>query len=186
MPAARVSAPTAAAGSTRPPWVGHVGERDDLDPLVEHRLERPDIHAAGRVVRDPLDRRARAVGHLAQRDVVARVLGLRRQDPVAGAEAHRVERHVPRAGGVLDDADLVGVAADQRRDGVVGVLDPVGAPGGRLVPADRHLELEVLDDRLVDGRRRERRAGVVEVRDVRDARRLGSGALDVDHATGAV
>ena len=32
------------------------------------------------------------------------------------------------------------------------------------------------------GRRQKRRAGVVQMRDVRDARRLRSGALDVDHA----
>ena len=103
MPAARVSAPTAAAGFDEAALGGHVGERDELTRSSSIALERPDVDA-GRSSSGPTRSSRPPAGHLQQRDVVARVLGPRRQDAVARPEAERVERHVPGAGGVLDDA----------------------------------------------------------------------------------
>ena len=81
----------------------------------------------GLVVVDDLDDGAGARGDLEEGDDVAGVLGAGGQDPVAGLEGEPVEGHVPGAGGVLDDGDLVGLAADQPGDRVVGVFDLVGA-----------------------------------------------------------
>jgi hypothetical protein len=87
----------------------------------------------------------------------------------------------PRARGVLDDRDLVAARADQPRDRVVAVLDALLPLGRGLVAADFRLAPQVLDHRVEHARRRERGAGVVEVRHVGDARRLGPCAVDVDH-----
>ena len=51
---------------------------------------------------------------------------------------------------------------------------------GRFVAADLGLAPQVLDDGVDDRGRRERRAGVVQVRHVGAARRLGAGPFDVD------
>ena len=63
----------------------------------------------GLVVVDDLDDGAGARGDLEEGDDVAGVLGAGGQDPVAGREGEPVEGHVPGAGGVLDDRDLVEV-----------------------------------------------------------------------------
>ena len=56
--------------------------------------------------------------------------------------------------------------------------------GGRLVAADLRLAPQVLDHRVEHRRGRERGAGVVEVRDVLDPRRLRARACDVEAQTG--
>ena len=184
-PAARQTAPTAAAGLTSPPWVGTWTSETSLTRSSSIVRERRDVDLAVLVVGHDHERRAGAVGDLAQRDVVARVLRARGEDAVARAQLQRVEGHVPRARGVLDDRDLVALRADQRGDRVVAVLDAVAPLRRRLVAADLRLAPQVLDDRVEHARGRQRGAGVVEVGDVLDARRLGARACDVErHVAG--
>ena len=147
-------APHGRGGVDEPALGRHVHERDELDAVVEQPLERLDVDLAGLVVRDDLDGCARAGGDLAERDPVRRVLGAPGEDPVAGGEAERVERHVPRPRRVLDDRDLVAVGTDQRSDRVVAVLQAVGPFRRRLVAADLGLAAEMVDD----ARRRRRSA----------------------------
>ena len=92
----------------------------------------------------------------------------------------RVERHVPRAGRVLDQCDLVDRGAEQRRDRVVHRRRPVRDCVGGCVPPDARLELEMLDDGVDDDARRKRRARVVEVHDVAASGRVGPDPVDVD------
>ena len=167
-------------GLDEPALARHVHERDELHALVEHAREALDVDLAVLVVGDDHDRGAGAVGDLPHRDVVAGVLRVGGEDAVAGLQLQRVERHVPRARGVLDDRDLVRPRADQPRDRVVGVLDAVRAVGRRLVAADLRLAPQVLDHRVEHRRGRERRAGVVEVGDRLGARRVRAGPCDVD------
>ena len=155
-------------------------ERDDPRTAFQLLLERAQRHLAALVVADHHHDRPGAPRHLQQRDVVRRVLGAARQDPVARLEAERVEGHVPGAGGVLDDRDLVARAAEQAGDAVVGRLDPVVLASGSLVAADPRFQLEVLDHRLQHHVRHQRGAGVVQMDDPLAARRLGAGLLDVE------
>ena len=107
---------------------GDVGDRDELDrpaAVGEPAAQVVDGELAGLVVVDDLDDGAGARGDLEEGDDVAGVLGPCGQDPVAGREGEAVEGHVPGAGGVLDDRDLGGLAADEPGDGGVGVLDLV-------------------------------------------------------------
>src|SRR5262249_58908640 len=113
-------------------------------------------------------------------EVVADVVGNRRQDPVARAERECVERHVPGSRRARAEGKLLRARADQVGGGAVEALDGVLLRGVRLVAADPRLELEMADGRVENGLRRERRAGVVQVHDVLAARRVGAGALDVD------
>ena len=113
----------------------HVGDRDQLDPLVDHRLESVDRELPPIVAGHDLDHGARPLGHLEVGDVVAGVLRLGGQDAVAGLEAEGVERHVPGDGRVLHECDLVAAAVDQRRDGIVAALDRRFRLGGRPVAA---------------------------------------------------
>ena len=152
IPAARVIAPTAAAGLTSPPWVGTWTSETSLTRSSSIASQRSRVELAMLVVGDHLDDRARALRHLAQRDVVARVLRLRGQYPVTRAKREGVEGHVPGAGGVLDERDLAALAADQPGQRVVGVLDAVLALRRRLVAADLGLAAQVVDDRVEDGR----------------------------------
>jgi hypothetical protein len=163
----------------------HVDERDEPDPLVEHARERLHVDLPGLVVGRDLDRGAGPLGDLAQRDVVARVLGARGQDPVPRTEPHGVEGHVPRAGGVLDERHLVAGAAEEGGDRLVGALDALAPLLRRLVRADGRLAPQVVDRGLEHGLRRQRGPGVVQVRHPLAPRRLGSGAGHVDAPGGA-
>jgi hypothetical protein len=69
------------------------------------------------------------------------------EDPVAGPERKRVEGHVPGAGGVLDDRDLVPARVQQPCERVVALLPVVASLGSRLVAADLGLPAQ-LHDRL--------------------------------------
>ena len=179
-PAARQAAPTAAAGWTRPPWLGTCTSETSFTRSSSIAREAVDVDLAVLVVGHDDDGGAGAVGDLAHRDVVAGVLGGGGEDAVARAQPQRVEGHVPRARGVLDDRDLVALGADQPRDRVVGVLGAVLALGGRLVAADLRLAAQVLDDGVEHRRGRQRGAGVVEVGDGLGARRVRAGPGDVD------
>ena len=96
---------------------GNVDERDEPCARASSAvLERRERDLAALVVGHHLDDGAGALRHLEQRDVVRRVLRPAGQDPVAGLEVERVEGHVPGAGRVLDDRDLVARAAEQAGD----------------------------------------------------------------------
>ena len=69
------AAPTAAAGLTSPPWVGTWTSETSLTRSSSIAASAVDVDLAVLVVGHDHDRRAGAVGDLAQRDVVARVLG---------------------------------------------------------------------------------------------------------------
>ena len=88
-------------------------------------------------------------------------------------------------GRVLDECDLAGGAPEQARDGLVhrrgARRDDVR--GG--VAPDSGFELEMLDHGVEHDSRRQRRTGVVEVRDVGAAGRVRPCLLDVDAHSGA-
>ena len=98
---------------------------------------------------------------------------VRIRSPARERRRQRVERHVPRAGRVLDQRDLVDRGAEQRRHRVVDRRRPGRDRVGGGVPADARLELQVLDDGVDDDARRKRRARVVEVHDVAASGRVG-------------
>ena len=159
---------------------GNVRDRDQADPLVEHRRERVDIDLAGAGARYDFDSRAGSPRDLQHRDEVARVLDTMGEDPVAGLKGHRVEDLVPRACRALRERDLSvrrtheAGERGRRRGNRLGLLL------GRFVAADARLELQVVDHRVEHRRRLERRAGVVEVNDMLAARRLGACPRDID------
>ncbi len=157
-----------------------MGDGDELHALVQELAQRSDRELTVLVVGHRLDDRSRSARHLQEGDDVALVLGPRAQDPVAGAEAQRVEGHVPGAGGVLDDGDLVGVGAQQPGELVVDGLQALGGLRGGLVAPDARLALEVPDDDVEDGLGRQGGARVVEVRDVRAPGRLRPRPGDVE------
>ncbi len=179
-PPARATAPIAGGGIDQAAVGRHVGDGDQLHPLVDHALQRIDRNLAGLVARDHLDHGAGALGDLQEGDDVAGILGAGGQDAVAGGEGDGVEGHVPGAGGVFDEGDLVGVAAEQRRRRVVEALDRVVLAVRRLVAADGRLELEVVDRGVEHGLRHQRGAGVVEMEHVGAPGRLAPRPRHID------
>ena len=59
------------------------------------------------VVGDGFDNYSCLLGHLEEGDVVAGVLGHGGEDAISRLEGDRVEGHVPGAGGILDNGNLV-------------------------------------------------------------------------------
>ena len=95
----------------------HVGHRDEPHAVVHQPFEVAAATARrsssfGTTTTSTPSRSAR----LQQGDHVAGVLRRRRQDPVAGPEADRRERADPGTGRAVDEGDLVGSGADERRD----------------------------------------------------------------------
>ncbi len=176
MPWRAAMRPTAGGRVHEPALGGHVGDRDEPGARADGALERGHVELPGGVVVHHVDLHARAPLHLEEREVVGRVLGPRGDDAVSGAEGDRVEGHVPGAGRVLHERDLVGAGADQRGDGVVDVRDPVLRLRGGLVAADRRLALQVADHRVEHRARGQGGARVVEVQDAGDARACRRGA----------
>ena len=107
MPASRATAPIAAAGLTSPPLVGTW--------VMAISFTRSSIIAASAATETcpvsslgiDLDHCAGPLGHLQKGDDVAGVFGAGGEDAVARGEGERVKGHVPGAGGVLDQGDLV-------------------------------------------------------------------------------
>jgi hypothetical protein len=66
-----------------------------------------------------LDDRTRPLRYVQIGDVVASVLGCRREDAIAGLEPQGLERHIPTPRGVLNERDLVALAADQPRHRII-------------------------------------------------------------------
>ena len=145
-PAARVSRPISATGLMSPLCAGAWTTETSFTRSSSMLLQRRDVELAVLVVGHDLDDGAGAVGDLLQRDPVRRVLGPAREDPVAGREPERVERHVPRPRRVLDNRDLVARAADEPGECVIRVLPGLAPFRGRFVAADLGLAQQVPDD----------------------------------------
>ena len=162
---------------------GAVGDRDDRDVVVEHRAEGVHVDAAVGVVRDELDLRTGAVGHLQQGQDVGGVLGGRHEDAVTGVEGPGVhdgqEGPVPSGRGGLHEGDLVRSCAEEGGGGVADGLDPVACLGMGLVPADLLLPAEVVDHGLGHDGRGQGRARVVQVGHPGAARGLGPQAVHI-------
>jgi len=156
-----------------------VGDRDQPGARPDRALERGHVHLAKGVVVDDVDLDADPMIHLEIGQVVRHILGAGGDDAVSGAKGDRVECHVPRARRVLDERDLVGVGADQGRDGGIHVCHRAGRLGRGLVSADQRFALQVAGHRVEDRARRQRRSGFVEVEHVIDAGRVGSQASNV-------
>jgi hypothetical protein len=92
---------------------GHMRDRDEFDPFVDHGTQRVDVELTVRVVRYHVDADAVTAGCLQEGDGVAHVLGTGRQNAVALGPGQGVERHVPGAGGVLHHRDVVPLGAHQ-------------------------------------------------------------------------
>src|SRR5439155_843453 len=82
------------------------------------------------------------------------------------------------------EGDLFRTGAEQLGRGAVEAFDRRLVLLVRLVTAHARLELEVADDSVQHRLRRQRGAGVVEMRHVLAAGRLPASARDVDHAAG--
>ena len=161
---------------------GHVRDRDQLRARTDCALEGGEVELPGRVAVDHVDLDPHARLHLQEREVVRQILGPRGDDAVARPERNRVERHVPGARGVLDERDLVRAGADQRGDGVVDICDAIGGFGRSLVAADGGLAMQMAGDRVNDRPGWQGGAGVVEVKDGVDTRRVRPEICDVEHA----
>ena len=109
-----------------------------------------------------------------RRDRVAGVLRPGGQHPIAAPEREAVDRHVPGAGGVLDDRDVLGVGVDQRRERRVDAIEPGGGLACRLVAADLGFPPDMSRHGLDRRCRRQRAAGVVEMNDVVRTGRVGT------------
>ena len=160
---------------------GHVRHRDQLHALVDQPLQRLDRERARLVVRHHHDLGAGPLGDLQEGDDVAGVLGARRQDAVARPELERIECHVPGAGRVLDERDLVGSAIDEAREAAVDALERRLGAICRLVSADLRLEPQVPEHGIEHGLRLQGGARVVEVDHGPAPRRLRAHARDIDH-----
>ena len=120
---------------------------DELHAFVDESAEGLDGHLPAFVVRHRHDFRAGAFRDLDVGDVVADVVGYRRQDAVAALERERVEGHVPCARGAGAEGDFVRMCAEQVRSRAVEPLHGLFVLCVRLVAADAAFELHVADDR---------------------------------------
>ena len=100
----------------------HVGDGDQLDPLVDRSLsastETWPCSSSGTT---STGRRPPATWRKAMTLLAYSARAVRMRSP--GAKRHRVEGHVPRPRRVLDERDLVAAAAEQRGRRVVDPLD---------------------------------------------------------------
>ena len=142
---------------------GHVADPDQPGPRAGQPFQRGHVQLAVLVVGHHHDLGAGPAGGLPVGQHVAAVLGPAGQDLVTRAQRHRVERRVPGVGGVVEQRDLLGPAADHLGDRLIGDGDRGPRLGGGLVPADLRLPAQVRGHRVQCRLRHERRAGVVEV-----------------------
>jgi hypothetical protein len=158
-----------------------VGDRHETDSAaVELRVERGEVDDAVLVIGQEHHLGAGALHDQAHGHGVARVLGARRQDPVAGAERHRVEGHVPGTRRALREGDLALLRAEQAGDRGVGAIEQPFHGLGGLVAAHRRLAVELLVHHVEHWLRHERGAGIVQVQHELAARREPPGPSDVD------
>ena len=165
-------------------------DRDQPDPVVEQVAQRVDRQlpgsSSGTTSTVAPVRRATC----SNADHVARVLRPRREDRgrrAANDARQRVERHVPRAGRVLDQRDLVGARADERGHRVVHRGRPFGDERRR--PRTRRCAPRARGARSrcrARARGRQRGARVVEVDDVVAAGRVGPDPVDVDQCSASL
>jgi len=174
-------------GGVHEPAIGrHMGDRDQLDLVVEHVGERLGGYLAALVAGNRLDRGAGGAGGLQAGDIVAGVFGFGRQDAVAFREAEGIERHVPGAGCVLDHGDLIGRAVEKPGGGRIDAFNLLTGVRGGLITAGKRLGVEVALDRVQDRRGQEAGTGIVEMEDAVAAGRLGPGARNVECHRGQV
>lgn len=119
-------------------------------------------------------------GDLQKGNIVAGVFGHGGQDAVAGLEGNCVKGHVPGAGRVLDNGNLVAVRADERTHRVVDMLHRVVGKRRRSITAHFGFEQQMPRDRIHYQLWHERRAGVVEMQNFLTARRVSAGANNVN------
>src|SRR5262249_15476337 len=103
-----------------------------------------------------------------------------RQDAVARSEGQRVEAHIPCARGVFDDRDLVPGTSQQRRRGVVDVLDGLYLTIRSLVATNARLQPEMREHGIKHGLGHQTGAGIVEMQHGLAAWRFPPGAHHVE------
>ena len=108
-----------------------------------------------RIIRDRHHVRARSRGGLDVREVVADVVRDRGEDAVAAFEPEPVEGHVPGAGRARGERDFLSACPDQLGDRAVEAVDRLLVRGMRRVAAEASLELEMRDDSVQYGLRRQ-------------------------------
>ena len=158
---------------------GHVGERDQLDPIVEQPPQGLQVHLSGLVALHYANLGPGTLRHLQKRDVVACVFVGRGHDAIAGGKAQGIKGHFPGPGRVLLQRDFFRSAMQQPRHAAVQRIEFGGDTVGRLVAAYLLLQPKMLDDARDDGSRLQARAGVVEEDRLLAARSLRSQPRDV-------
>ncbi len=98
---------------------GHVGERDQLDPIVEQPLQGLQIHLSSLVAFHDADLGSGAPRDLQKSDVVAGVFIGRGHDAIAWGESQGVKSHLPGPGRVLLQRYFIRSAAQQPCHAVV-------------------------------------------------------------------
>ena len=159
-------------------------QRDDADAVVEHAGERLHIDRTVVVVGNDVDPHAVAMRGLQHRQKVARIFDAVCEDPVAALELQCREGGRPAPSRAFDERNFVGRRVDEPSDVVVDGLDVVGAFRCRLVSSDRGFPFEMFDDRVGHNSWWQRGPRVVEMRNVRTARRVVPGPNNVDVAAG--
>ena len=135
---------------------------DELDALVDQVAQCRDIELPVLVVGGHGDLDLVAPRRLQVRDEVAAVFRSAGEDAVPGPQPKRVEDRLPRAGGVLEQRDLVPLGADQARDRVIDRLDARRGLVLRLVAPDLGLAPKLPLNRLHDLTRHQRCPHVVQ------------------------
>ena len=130
------------------------------------------------VVVDEDDLDAEPATQLQQPDRVARVLRPCRQHSITAPEREAVDGHVPGAGGVLDDRDVIGVGIEQRRQRRVDTIEAGGSLTCGLVAADLGFPPDVSYHGLDRGCGRQRASGIVEMNDVVRAGSVGTDRVE--------
>ena len=135
MPALRASAPTCAAGCTRPPLVGTWVSAISLTRSSSSLAQCLQVHLPGLVAFHHADLGAGTLRHLQKCDVVAGVFVGRGHDTIARRETQRVKGHFPGPGCVFLQRDLLRSAMQQARHAAVQAIKFRGDQVGRLVAA---------------------------------------------------
>ncbi len=181
-PASRATAPTAAAGFTRPPWVGihEIAIRRTRSSSIVRRASTESWPASSSGITSTCTPVFRATWRRPMTLLAYSARDVRMRSPGEKRRGQRVERHVPRAGRVLHERDLSRRRPDQRRHRLVHRAGTRRDRIGGRVPADACFQLEVFDHRVDDHARWERSARVVEMHHVAAPGRVGPDSCDVD------
>ncbi|MNN19149.1 hypothetical protein D3C81_1323800 [compost metagenome] len=121
--------------------------------------------------------------HLQIGNVVSGVFGGRRQHHIPGLQWQGVERHIPCAGRVLDHRNFIRLGVDQTADGAIHVFQVGRLPSGSFIAAETRFKLNMTGHRLDHRRGHQRRAGIVEVDQLRDGGGVGAQLFNVQKQT---